>query len=416
MAVEYIRDLDAMLWLRSNEITFRAVNVRKEGGNVKAEVSIIEGTRLLDEDDLAVKRREERIRLANACHKMLNGTAASYPQDQMQHDLLLFCRDLWDAWIGESTAVRTSGDMNPTEPEFLVEDYVLADAGTILFAPPGMGKSWTALLLAVSVDAGLDTIWRCRQGPVHYINLERSDASFARRLGQVNETLGMPRDRSLLMTHARGRSLTDVFDGAKKTVQKEGVVLTVIDSLSRAGGGSLIKDDVANKSMDMANALGSAWLFLAHTPRADETHAYGSQMFDAAADVTIQLRSENADAGTPAPRLGVALKVEKANDIAPAPRRIWTFGFDRRFGITEVYESGRGEWPELEDDGVLSPQDRVVELLRDGAKYVGEIAEALGKDAGNVSRWIKDLESQKRVIFVRQNGPRRYYGLPSNLS
>lgn len=416
MDIPYERVGDLMVWNQEVEgqtVRYQATAIRQESGKPKALCTIVQGGRILEEDDIALGRREERIRLANAAHKNLNGLGKVYPADRMQHDFLLFCRGLYPAWLGESGAVWTKGDLEPSEPDFLVHEYALRDAGTIMFAPPGMGKSWTALILAVCVDAGLSHLVPVQQVPVEYVNLERSEASFSRRLGMVNEALGLPRDRPLLMHHARGRSLTDVFDAVQRDIQKEGVGLTFIDSLSRAGGGSLIKDDVANKSMDMANALGSAWWFLAHTPRQDETHAFGSQMFDAAADVTLQLRSQEMDDPTTgSPLMGVSLRVEKANDIAKARRRIWTYEFDRRFGITGVREAERGEWPELEDDGAPSPQDRIVEALRYGEMYVAEIAEAIGKDASNVSTYLKDMLANGKVRQTRKDGNRQYYGLP----
>jgi hypothetical protein len=383
----------------------------------KALISITEGSRLLEEDEISTKRREDRIRLANAAHKQLTDErGGAYPADQLQHDLLLFCRDLWKFEISQLQASVTAGDLTPTEPQFILYPYVIEGAGTIPFAPPGRGKSWTGLLWAVCVDAGINSLWDVRRpGRVLYINLERSEASFARRLGQVNEALGLPRDRPLLFIHARGKTLSDVFDLARATIAREQVVMVVIDSLSRAGTGSLVKDETANKAMDLANGFGCAWVFLAHTPRADEEHAFGSQMFDAAADITVQMLTGEVDAASGvAPRLGIGLKVAKANDIPKQPLEIWTYEFDAKFGIVGVRPAGPGEWPVIEDEGVtLSPQDKVVRWLqREGKRSADEIAAQFEKSRPTVVPWMDDLLRQGKVA-AEMDGRRKVYFVPT---
>lgn len=417
-AVPYEKRADgAIVWSQDvgeTQVQFRAINVTPEE---KALITIVQGGRILEEDELSLKRREERIRLSNAAHKMLNGLGSVYPPAKMQHDLLLFCRDLWKFEVSQLSVQMTKGDIEPSEPEFIIFPYAIADAGTIPFAPPGRGKSWTGLLWAVCVDAEVGYLWDLRRtGPVLYINLERSRRSFERRLGQVNEALGLPRDRELRMIHARGKTLADVFDLAKATIERDRIVMVVIDSLSRAGTGSLIKDETANKAMDLANGLGCTWVFLAHTPRSEESHTFGSQMFDAAADITIQMLTEEMDASRQglAPRLGIGFKVTKANDIARQPLDIWTYEFDHRFGLTSVRPAEPGEWPVIEDEGKApSPQDRVVRhLSREGWQTAQEIADEFGKARTTVLPWLDDLERKNKVVW-RQDGKRKLYGLPS---
>ena len=381
--------------------------------SAKALVTLSLGSRLLEEDEISLKRREDRIRLANAAHKEIED-ADGYTAATCAHDLLLFCRDLWSFEISQLKATVTKGDLEPSEPDFVLYPYVIDGAGTIPFAPPGRGKSWTALSWAVSVDAGVCTAWDVRKpGRVLYVNLERSQKSFERRLGQVNEALGLPRDRPLLMIHARGKTLADVFDLARATIEREQIVMVVIDSLSRAGTGSLVKDDTANKAMDLANGFGCAWVFLAHTPRADEDHAFGSQMFDAAADITVQMLTAETDASQgEAPRMGIGLKVAKANDIPKQPLEVWTYEFTRA-GIVGIRKAEPGEWPVIEDEGVqLSPQDQVVRwLTREGKRSADEIAAQFGKSRPTIVPWMDDLLRQGKVSS-EMDGRRKVYFVP----
>ena len=98
----------------------------------------------------------------------------------------------------------------------------------------------------------------------------------------------------------------------------------MVDSLSRMGYGNLIDNDPANKAMDALNGLSpAAWAVLAHTPRGDETHTFGSQMFDAAADVTVQLMTDDK---TKDDSLGIGLRVDKANAYFRSPLSLTTSG------------------------------------------------------------------------------------------
>lgn len=377
----------------------------------------------LESDTFNLGRREDRLRLGNAAYKILPPEAqAIYRPEQMQLDLLSFCGGLRKAFMGAITAERTKGDATPSEPQFLVKDYVIKGAGTILFAPPGRGKSWTGMLLTVSIDSGSDVMFRVReQTPSLYVNLERSAESMARRLGMVNQVLGLPRDRELLMFHARGKTLADVNEAMLETVRKEGIGFVLLDSLSRSGVGDLNDNRAANTAMDLMNGLPCAWAVLAHTPRADESHIYGSQMFDAAADLGVMLMTEEsmdaADSG--APRLGIGLKVTKANDTAKPPLRVVAYEFDARFGLTGVRKALPGEFSKIEDVaygemGEKRTNEEVIKthLGRVGKSSATSIEKATGINKGTASRLLSTLLATGEVAS-QTIGREKFYWLPS---
>ena len=51
----------------------------------------------------------------------------------------------------------------------------------------------------------------------------------------------------------------------------------------------------ANKTVDMLNKLGCAWLAIGHTPRDNANHLFGSQMFTAAADMEWKINTVNEE-------------------------------------------------------------------------------------------------------------------------
>jgi hypothetical protein len=395
------------------DLIYQAANVRNERTGVHATISIGfrergRGAIPLDEDTYNVGRREERERLVNAIYKKEAMkailTANGYDSARMSMDLMLFQRGLWQFEIGSQEAERRGGANERTYKQFVINPFVVEGGGTIIFAPPGRGKSWLGMLFCITVDAGISTFWPVKQGPALFVNLERSAESVDVRLGDINQALGLPRTRPLLRLDRRGRSLPDVIDGIQRTVEREGVSFVLVDSLSRMGYGNLIDNDPANKAMDALNSLSpAAWAVLAHTPRGDETHTFGSQMFDAAADVTVQLMTDDKSRGD---TLGIGLRVDKANDI----RKDTAFTqialvFDQ-YGLTMVRKAKPNEFVEISAQKKQSTSEQVEEYLRlFGAADAGTIATGLGLDRSTVTkvlgteRFAQASKDGRKILF-----------------
>ena len=403
----------------SIEVIYQAANVRNERTGVHATVSIGfrekgRGAIPLDEDTYNVGRREDRERLVNAIYKkeaIKDILAANgYDHARMSMDLMLFQRGLWSFEIGNQEAELRGGAHERTHKAFVINPFVVEGGGTIIFAPPGRGKSWLGMLFCVTVDAGIDTFWPVTQGPALFVNLERSAESVDVRLGDINQSLGLPRSRPLLRLDRRGRSLPDVIDGIQRTVTKEGVSFVLVDSLSHMGYGNLIDNDPANKAMDALNSLSpAAWAVLAHTPRGDESHTFGSQMFDAAADVTVQLMTDDKSKGD---TLGIGLRVDKANDI----RKDTAFTqialvFDQ-YGLNLVRKAKPNEFIEIAAQKKQSTSEQVEEYLSlFGAADAGTIAEGLGLDRSTVTKVL----AQERFAQSGKDGRKVLYNLSESV-
>ena len=134
--------------------------------------------------------------------------------------------------------------------------------------------------------------------------------------------------------------------------------------------------------MDALNALGCAWLALAHTPRADATHTFGSQMFDAAADVTVQLLTDDSSREGV---LGLGLKLAKRNDIPPQkePLQI-ALEFDE-MGLVAVRNGAAFEFPEIEANRKPKASEAVKRYMEEhGRGDASAIAEETGFDRGTI--------------------------------
>ena len=272
----WLPDPKGMTWTWESDggvrFGFRAEAMRTQATGLHARVSVQQDAFTVEFDTFNIGRREDRNRLANAAWEKLakddrpaKGVLASY--------LGQFCLEFWDRWNERYGVEELGGDPELGPQPFLLEPYIVRGAGTLLFGPPGLGKSNLALLMAQSINCGVRQFWPVFQSKVLYVNLERSRESIQRRLVHVNQQLGLPPQEPIAILNARGKTLADVMEQVVKAVEQRGIEVVVEDSLSRAGGGSLTEDQNANRIMDSLNGACGTWLALAHPPRGDATHA-----------------------------------------------------------------------------------------------------------------------------------------------
>lgn len=396
-------------------LVFRATNVRKERTGVHATITIGVNSTILEEDTFNVERREDRTRLGNAALK--NGLVSDGLRERLkgtlEHELLLFLRGLWEFEVGKNAPELRGGSLTRSAPPWLLQPYILKNSGTILFGPPGRGKSWTAYAMAVMVDAGHQFFFQTPSdgAPAMIVNLERSAESVDARLADINVSLGLSRDRALLRLDRRGRKFQDVADSVARVVEREGVALVVLDSLSRAGYGDLNANEDTNRGMDALNGLGAAWLAIGHTPRGDETHLFGSQMQDAAADLMIQLASEEREDQSGKAILGVGIKGAKANDVRRPPLTILAYEFDD-IGLTAIRKARPGEFLTIENAAAaVDVRARVKDYLRaEGEASATGIAEATGLVRATVAKILSTSDE----FEARKNGRSVIYRLSDN--
>ena len=204
-------------------------------------------------------------------------------------------------------------------PEYRVEAYLPADALVMLYGPPGVGKSFLAMDLMLSVGSGIPWFGHgVRQGPAVYVAAEGLRGLNVRRLAWAsarNDGRGVANFYAL-----RGalpmleRAHVDAFiQSVSDTVDKP-IAAVVLDTVSRcmAGGNENQQDDMS-LFVAATDAMRRSWdgvtILAVHHPNAQGGQR-GSTVLSAAADAILKMTSSDRIA---------TLAVEKQKEDEPAP-------------------------------------------------------------------------------------------------
>jgi len=403
----YQHEGEVISWHLDNGIRLIASDIHQERTGIHARLEIKVNGNSLSWGICNIERHEDRIRLANAAHTQIGEPLiGDYSKEQLRSNLNDFCLNLWESYLSGFMPEMLIGSEDNQPLRFLLRPFALEGGGTILFSPPGRGKSYTALLWAVSIDAGSSKYWQTIQTPTLFINLERSKQSLERRLAKVNTILGLNPKRPLFILNARGKSLTDVLPVCRRAIKEHAIRFVVLDSISRAGFGDLTENRPVNAIIDALSGLCDSWLALAHTPRANEEHIYGGIHFEAGADVTVQLLSQQEEDGT----LGVGFQSNKQNDMPPIPLTIYAMTFND-FGLTDFRKAKPFEFTKIEErqnksvDALM--KDFILEQETADATAT-KIADALSANRSYVARM---LSGSGKFVETRKVGREVYYGV-----
>lgn len=362
--------------------------LRQERTGAHAEVRVIVAGQTLAYSQINVSRHEDRTKLANLA-------ADNYGDKTLGKAIRIrldaFCARLWDLWTQGDAPVMVKGRDIPAA-EYLLEPY-LTRSRTILFAAGGSAKSWLALVWGLTVHHGLSHPWKAtRQAEVLYVDFEDERQAMESRLHHLSRVLDCP--ATIPAYFAEGKGLKDVWGGLRRYVDERQPGLIIVDSISRLGLGKLIEDEAANRAVDMLNRLGVPWLALAHTPKSNGEHVFGSAMYEYGARVVIKGEASRnpEDEGL----IGLRLSITKANHLRLGQTQTWAFRFDED-KLAEHRPSRAGDFPDLGPAG-SSVSSQVRSYLDEcGKASASEIADELGLDRSRVAHVLSEGRSFTRV-------------------
>lgn len=380
------------------EFAFEASQIRQTRTGRHARIDVMQGAgeqgRCIAFDVVNTDRDASRRDLASAAARALGEGRWGPKAAALKMRLDAFCDGFWGCHVSGSEGSWVQGSRE-ARPGFLLEPYLLSGGGTILFGPPGSTKSYIAMIWALGITHG-SIPWCHEQTPVLLVNLERDAASVQWRTACIADVLGVP--ASILAINRRGYTMAAVHEAVLATVKRHGVGLVIVDSLSRAGTGSLTDDEDSNRAMDMLNALGVAWCILAHTPRADTTHEYGSVMQSAAADRTVRCTAQSDTANR---KSGVQLEVVKANDRGKGQPEAFTLEFDASDDLVGFRKASPGEWPDLSCIA-HSQLDTILSYLDEAGKAT---TKEIAQECGMPTNQVRAICSRSdRIVRVAEGG------------
>jgi hypothetical protein len=409
----YIQKDEFIIWrkpLDSLFLVFQAEKVSSEKTGTHAKITVKYDYISLGWSYFNIERSEDRTRLSNSAYSQLKGDITkTYSKEDLRRDFDSFCSGLWKFYVSTFTPELMYGDEIQEPLKFLLYPYSLDNGGTILYAPPGRGKSYTGLLWAQSIHNGVNKFWRTTKTPVLFINLERSKHSLGKRIANVNRVLGIPASTPIHCINARGKTLYDVADTCREYIKKYHIGIIFLDSISRAGLGDLNDNQSMNKIIDTLSSICSSWVALSHTSRANEDHAFGSIMADAGADICIQLSSQILEDGT----LGIGWEITKTNDTGKKNMEIKALSFNE-YGLTELRNAKQYEFTEIEGKRKTNLLTQLIEYVtnqENGESTATDAADELNQDQGNISKLF--LNSGK-FVKTRKVGRSVYYGVVSD--
>lgn len=193
------------------------------------------------------------------------------------------------------------------DPKFLIEDRILENSLSLIVGPPGCGKTFVALSMALSISTRQSRWWNAeiqRPGPIIYISSEgRSDLKF--RIGAWGMELDVDARGKQFRLLDQSVNFTDpaafllLVDSLKDLIEndlKERPAAIVIDTVSRAipGADENLQKDMTpfiEKCGILQRVFDTAVIGVHHTNRSGGLR--GSTVFDGAADTIIMVRYDH---------------------------------------------------------------------------------------------------------------------------
>lgn len=288
-------------------------------------------------------------------------------------------------WAGivEVACVRTVNAFRAGEPAILLRDAPQPiDAGyavepvahsrlpVTVFGDGGGGKSWLALAIAASIQAGtsyVDGLAVSSSRTVGYLDYEMSAWEHRERLRALTGP-----DMPGIVYVPCHQSLRDSVDRLRRIAREHGIGYWVVDSVAPACGGEPESAEVATAYFNALRELGGGSLSIAHITKdreGAENKPFGSTFWHNLSRLTWYVKGTEDGAG----RLAVGLYNRKNNTgplHAPLGLAI-TFG---EAGVS-IGKSAIDKVPELAER--LPLWRRMVPLLRGGPLKLHELAEEL---------------------------------------
>jgi hypothetical protein len=292
--------------------------------------------------------------------------------------------------------IWTSSELSP--PTYLLNPFIIKNYPTIIFGDPSSGKSTLAQLFITALtlpwddnNLGLDI--KSEVNECIIFDYETDRETIAWQIGCIQRGMGLPE----FAFHYRRcfLPLADDIEEAIKVIDETGARVIFIDSLGPACGGEL---NEAKPALAYANALrklNRTSITLAHNSKNVEGRGksvYGSIFFQALARSVWEIKKvQESDEDS----IDIGLFHRKPPPFSKLQKPVgfkFTFDGDKTVITTESPKTV-GEFLQQ-----MGTQQRITELLREGAMSTKEIAEALEITEANTRVAVKRLKDKNKIV------------------
>ena len=194
----------------------------------------------------------------------------------------------------------------PIPPDFLVTDFLIESMVHMIFAEPGVCKSWVALSLANAVADGTPWLEKkpVKQGRVLYIDYEDGQNTVHGRLTKLQGMQQAREDLHYLWQPGAldGDEAVGIWRRIAKYIKHHDVKLLIIDTLNGAQSGDTDENDVGAATMlktagSVANELNVTVLIIHHANKAGDMR--GTSAFKSNVDTAFRITGvESSSDGT----------------------------------------------------------------------------------------------------------------------
>ncbi|HTK91394.1 MAG TPA: AAA family ATPase [Verrucomicrobiae bacterium] len=285
---------------------------------------------------------------------------------------------------------------------YLINKLALAGETNVLFGDGGSGKSYLALLLAVAASTGITLPGGLRATtatPVLYLDYESCVEEHQDRLHLIMNGLGL-REPPPILYRAMSRPLVDEAATIRNELSRHQVGTVTVDSLAPSCGAEPEGADAAIRAMNAMRSFGSVTrLVLAHVSKASAEQRsgplkpFGSVFVQNLARNVWEVRRAEED-GSDDLVLGLYHRKINAGRLVPAMALRLAFAP----GTLTVHAADLAQQPDLAQRLTL-PQ-RLIKTLAGGARTVADLAEETSAGKDTLTRTLRRLRSQGRVVTV----------------
>lgn len=291
----------------------------------------------------------------------------------------------------------------PEELPWVIKNWVSEGVVTGLFGMGGSGKTYLALLAATCVASGRSYLGHQVPEPrkVLLLDYENDPQRTRRRLGMIARGLQIAVPPILYMR--LGTPLVDIEDQIAQRIERAGVGLVILDSMTVASGGSQNKDELIVPVYSLLRRLNVAALVIDHESKDSRgEYAIGTIVKHNQSRHTfhVQASGQREDAVD----LYMLIRNRKANDDA----------FARPLAVRALFSPVAVTFAQIRPEDMpsdlqegLSVRSRLLASFNGhGRLTTSEVAELAGVEIKEAGKRLGELERAGKIIRLATGGGR----------